>query len=164
MAILIRKAKVSDSKFLVSLAKELMDHNRQLARNDKTRSELLQLVGNVSSLWRRWALKCIKSPNSLVLVAENGGEIVGYSLNFIKENVKVYKIKKVGHVSDLYVSKGYRNRGIATKFMKEALKWFKKKGMKYLSIAVHAKNTNAHKIYKKWGFFDYHTEMRRRLG
>ena len=164
MAILIRKAKVSDIKFLVSLAKELMDHNMQLARNDKTRLELLQPVDNVSSLWRRWALKSIKSPNGLVLVAESNGEIIGYSLNLIKENVKVHKIRKIGHVSDLYVSQGYRNKGIATKFMKEALKWFKKKELKYLSIGVHAKNMKAHKIYKRWGFFDYHTEMRRKLG
>jgi len=163
VGILIRKATLKDASLLFLLALELMAHNRNLNKKDKVRYELLELVPNIRILWKKWVTKNITSPNGYVLVASFNGKTVGYSLNFIKENTKVYLVKKTGYVGDLYIKRGYRNKGIATKFKELAFKWFRKKGMKYVSIAVHSKNVKAHLIYKKWGFFDYHIEMRKKL-
>ncbi len=63
-------------------------------------------------------------------------------------------------MSDLYVKKGFRGMGIASAFKKEAFRWFRKKGVKYASIMFFVGNERAHKIYNKWGFFDFHMEMR----
>ena len=157
--IIIREAKMSDVKSLIPLAKELMDHNRSLAKN-KTRKEMLKLVPNVLLLWKKWVTKWIKSRNGFVIVAEIDNEIVGYSLNYIKENVKVYQVRKIGYISDLYVQKKYWRKGIGSKFKEKALIWFKKKKMKFVSLAVHAENKKAYEIYEKWGFLEYITELR----
>ena len=98
-----------------------------------------------------------------MLIAEIKNKPVGYSINYIKNNVRVYKLAKLGHMSDLYIKKGYRGKGIAKQFRDLAWSWFKKKGMKYIAIGAHAENKVAQKIYHKWGFFDYHIEMRRKL-
>jgi GNAT superfamily N-acetyltransferase len=159
----IRKARLKDVEELAPLAIELMTHHKELTKNEKDRHEQTILVPNAKSLWKKWASKWIRSPKGLILIAEEDGEIAGYSMNFIKENIKVYSLRETGHLADLYVRKKFRKRGLATKFKQMAFSWFKKKGIKYASIAFHAKNTRAHKIYKKWGFFDYQTEMRMKL-
>ncbi|MDO8554558.1 MAG: GNAT family N-acetyltransferase [Candidatus Micrarchaeota archaeon] len=169
MRVTFREATTKDVPVLFKLAQELMIHNRILNKADKTRYKLLKLVPNIKKLWVRWVTKQITSSNGSVIVAEiknlkkSKNEIVGYALIYIQDNVKVYSIRKTGYIGDLYITQGYRNKGIATKFKELAFGWFKKKKMKYASIAVHSKNIKAHSIYKKWGFFDYHTEMRRKL-
>ncbi|MEW6529094.1 MAG: GNAT family N-acetyltransferase [Candidatus Micrarchaeota archaeon] len=163
MKLTIRKAKLRDVELLIPLALELMMYVRNLNRKKTTEHDILKLIPDVKKLWKKWAIKNIKSQNSYVVVAVVDDEIVGYSMNFIKKNVPVYAVKKIGYVSDLYVKSGYRNKGIASKFKNLAFKWFKKKGLKYSSIAVYHKNIKAHAIYKKWGFFDYKIEMIRVL-
>jgi len=159
----IRKARLKDVNSLVPLASRLMTHNRSLAKTENARLEQYELVPNAMVLWNEWASKWIKSPKGLVLVAEDDGKLVGYSLIFIKKNVKIYSAKEIGHISDLYIEENFRGKGIASKFKKMAFSWFKQKGIKFASIAVHAKNRHAHSVYEEWGFFDFLTEMRIKL-
>ncbi|MBI2079667.1 GNAT family N-acetyltransferase [Candidatus Micrarchaeota archaeon] len=163
MKILIRKAKLTDVKNLVYLSIELRHFHALLSGKNKTLIEFKKLKPNWKSIFKKWLIKNIKSKNSLVLVAEYWRELVGYSLFQIKDNVPIYSITKLGHVSDLYIKKIHREKGVASKFKKEAFKWFKRKGLKQLSIMVHSDNKKAHKIYRKWGFYDYHTELRKKV-
>ncbi len=161
--VIIRKATIRDLEKICVLTGELMQHNSSVQKTQSEKTQL-KLVSNIVSLRKKWLAKNLRSIDSLPLVAVVDGEIVGYSLNYIKKNIPpIFVIKKLGYVGDLYLKKGYRGKGIATKFQKIALPWFKKKGMKYSSIGVNAQNKKAHFIYKKWGFFDYHIEMRKKL-
>ncbi len=162
MKISIRRAKPADIDALAALWNGLMLHHRKLCGRDK-RAENLELRKGAESLWRRWALKNIRSPNGLVLIAEDRGKPVGYSLNLIKPNIPVFRIRRLGHMSDLYLKPGYRGKGIGTRFRDEAFRWFRKKGVRHASIAVRALNPVSWKIYRKWGFLDCHLEMGRRL-
>ena len=74
-----------------------------------------------------------------------------------------YKIKKIGYISDLFIIRNYRAKGISSRFKDEAIKWFKKKNIKHISIAVHRENKLAYSIYRKWGFLDYHIELRKKI-
>lgn len=159
----IRKASLKDVEDLVLLASRLMLHQQSLAKNEPVRLEQYELVSNAMILWKKWVSKWIKSPKGLVLVAQEDGKLIGYSLNFIKENVKIYSVKQIGYMSDLYIEGNFRGKGIASKFKEMAFSWFKKKRMKYASIAFHTKNLHAHSVYEGWGFFDFHTEMRVKL-
>jgi GNAT superfamily N-acetyltransferase len=159
----IRKATLKDVKQLVVLWKGLMNHHIRQCRKGSAEHELHSLSKNAEGLWKKWLKKNIRSRNSLVLVAEKDGKLIAYSLNFIKENVKVYKVKRFGHMSDLYVEKGYRGKGIGSGFRKQTLAWFRKKGMRFISIASHACNPSSRKIYHKWGFFDYSFMLHQKL-
>ena len=154
---IIRKAKQTDIPKLLKLWYKLMLFHR------KKSSSSLDLSNDSDVKWLAWVKKWMRSPDGLVLIAQENKRIVGYSLNHIKANVKIYKLKKLGHMCDLYVETEYRKKCIASAFKKEVFAWFKKKKMEYASIAVHSINPQAHKIYKKWGFRDQHIEMRKKL-
>jgi GNAT superfamily N-acetyltransferase len=154
---MIRRARLSDLQHILPLWHELM------AFHMRRTGPMLALAPDAEKRWGAFAKKNIRSPNGLVLVAEIDGEIVGYSLNFIKNNVPVYRLRRLGYMSDLFVKEAHRGKGISSAFRKEAFAWFRKRGMRYASIVVHAINPDAKRIYRGWGFAEQHIEMRRRL-
>jgi len=81
----------------------------------------------------------------------------------IKKNTPIFSLEKLGHISDLFVRKKFRGIGISSMFRDEAIRWFKKKRMKYATLDVYPDNVIPYKIYKKWGFFDFHLEMRKKI-
>jgi len=159
----IRKAKVQDVGQLALLWKELMLHHLRLCRKGTAGYEMHRTAPDAERVWRAWIRKHIRSRNSLVIVAESDSRIVGYSLSFIKKNVPVYRIKRLGYMSDLCVTKPYRSRGIGTSFHKEVFAWFRKKKISYASIMYHARNPDAARLYARWGFSPFHAELRCRL-
>ena len=94
---------------------------------------------------------------------DNNGTIVGYNLVQIKSTIPIFKNKKVGHLADLYMQKEFRGQGLSTKLRDASMRWFKKNNVKSISINVYPDNPHAYKIYKKWGFFEYKIEMRKKI-
>jgi GNAT superfamily N-acetyltransferase len=158
----IRRARPRDINALAALWKGLMSHHTKLYGRD-ARAVNLKLRKDAESIWRRYALRQMRSSNGLVLIVEDDGVPVGYSLNIIKPNIPIFRIRKLGHIGDLYLKPGYRGKGIGTRLRGTVFRWFRKKGIKHTSIAVHPINSVSCSIYRKWGFSDYHLEMRRRL-
>jgi len=168
MAITIRKAISKDVPEILNLWKGLMLHHQKLVRKNREKKPLLGLVPDARGKFRKWVGQWMKSDDGLVLVAEDkearsGKKIVGYSLNFIKQGIPVFKVGLFGHMGDLFVKQGYRGKSISSRFKNAAWKWFRKKKMKYASISYYPENKDATEIYRKWGFLDYHIEMRRKL-
>jgi ribosomal protein S18 acetylase RimI-like enzyme len=94
-------------------------------------------------------------------IAEERGEIIGYSGGEIEKALGFVKSKRLGHMFNLYVKPEYRKKGIGKKLIKEVLAWFKKNKVKELKILVYPHNKPAHEIYKKLGFKDYIIELRK---
>ncbi|MDD5171530.1 MAG: GNAT family N-acetyltransferase [Candidatus ainarchaeum sp.] len=159
----IRKANLADLDSIVVLWKGLMAHHRSLAKKKTAERDMVELAPDAERRWRLWARKNMRSRNGLLLVAEEDGKIIGYSLNNIKSNVRLFKVKKYGYLSDIFVAKTHRKRGIGNAFLKAALGWFRKKRMRYAAIAYRACNRQAGQVYSKWGFHDNHVELVRRL-
>jgi GNAT superfamily N-acetyltransferase len=161
---IIRKAKLSDAPAILELWKEFIKyHSEVLIKKEKRLIPHLKNKKDAPELFLKYVKKCIRSKNYLINVAEDGNKLIGYSLLQIRNTIPIFKIEKTGHFCDLFVKKEYRGKKISSKFKEEAIKWFEKKGVKYLSIQVYPGNEHAHNIYKNWGFFDYHIEMRRKI-
>ena len=160
----IRKAKLGDVPNLLYLWKEFMEYHDEMLikQNPRLKPHLIKRK-NAEIIFKKFIKKNIRSKNSLVSIAEVNGKPAGYSLIYIKTNIPVFELGKIGHISDLFVKKQYRGMKISSKFKNEGIIWFKKKRIKYISLQVYTDNKFAHSIYKKWGFFDYHIEMRRRI-
>ena len=158
----IRKAKMRDVERVVEMWKEFRkEHDRKrIEENPKLRKHIKKKKG-AEKIFKKWITKNIKSKNSIVWIGEADGEIAGYSLNYIKENIPVFEIGKLGYFGDLFVRKKFRNKNISSKFKNKTIEWLEKRGIKNFAIRVHAGNKKAHKIYKKWGFIDYQMEMRK---
>lgn len=103
--------------------------------------------------------KNLKQKNTVFFIAEDKGKIIGYSGGEIKENPGFIRLKKRGHLFNLYIKPKYQGKGIGKKLIKETLKWFKKKKVKDLMIMVYSFNKKAEKIYKGLGYRDYIKEI-----
>ncbi len=160
----IRTAKIVDVPEIVELWKEFMlDTRKIIAKTDMKLSRYDELNSHGPSLFKKFAVETIRDRNGLVLVAEEHGRLVGYSLSYIKKNIIVYKLAKLGHVSDLFVKKNYRRQRIGSRFKTRIFSWFASKGIKHATLNVSPANPNAYKAYLKWGFETYCLEMRRKL-
>lgn len=57
-----------------------------------------------------------------------------------------------GFIDELYVESKYRQIGIATSLLKEAIRWMKKNKCSLIDIDVKAQNKGAIKLYRELGF------------
>ena len=160
----IRKAKLKDVTKIVNLWKEFMkNHDELVIKVDKKQKPYTEKKTDASSKFKKFIEKNIRSRNGIIYISEVDRRLVGYLLAYIKENIPIFKIDKLGYISDLFVKKEFRGLGVSSKLKEEVFKWFKKKKVKYASISADSRNKYAHSIYKKWSFVDYHIEMRRKL-
>ena len=162
--LLIRKAGLEDVENIIVLWKEFMKEEcNEVAGNNSSFRPHLTLKKYAELNFKKFIQKSLKSNNSLIHIAEVDGKSAGYSFSYVKSNIPVFKLDKIGYISDLFIKPEYRRMGISSQFKNKAAEWFRKKGIKYMSIMVNVENSNAYKIYKKWGFMDYHLEMRMKI-
>jgi ribosomal protein S18 acetylase RimI-like enzyme len=93
-------------------------------------------------------LASIGSDDSTTLIALQGDEIVGYALLAVRDQPGFYKVKKVGAISGLMVSREYRRRGIATRLIDEARTYFGRQGVRYFTLYTSAANEEAIRFYE----------------
>ncbi len=162
MAVKIRNATAKDVPTLTRLWHGLMNHHMSLAKT-KEQKELYELREDAEGRWIGWLTGYLQSDDGLVLVAEDNGKVVGYSMNFVKPNIPIYVVDKLGHFSDLYIEPEYRGKGIGREFFERVMAWLKKKKIRYASIGAQSVNPDAQEIYRKWGNKEFYLELRKRV-
>ncbi|NLZ80792.1 MAG: ribosomal protein S18-alanine N-acetyltransferase [Clostridiales bacterium] len=86
----------------------------------------------------------LKLPNTIYLVAEKQGDIVGY--------IGIWKILDEGDVTNIAVRADSRNQGIGQLLISEAISIAKNDGIKDLTLEVRKSNQSAIFLYEKNGF------------
>jgi len=161
---IIKEATLDDIPRIVDLWIEFMKEHDNLIINENPKLKEFEVKDkNMGESYKEFLKSHIESPDGIVFIVQENEEIVGYALLFIKDEIPIYQNKKIGYASDLYVKKNFRNKGISSKLRDKALEWFKEKGMKFVAAPLHSDNKFAHSVYKKWGFFDYKIEMRKKI-
>lgn len=148
----IRNFKKSDAQELLRLIKLMVEHHQNLDSYYKPFSQYQNLEGEIKS----WA----SDKNIKILVADQGGGLIGYG-RFSIEMAPTYAVaKKIGAVDDIFIEKPYRKQGMAEEIFKESLKWFQKKKARNIELNVDCRNEAAIKFWRKLGFFEYKLRMR----
>jgi len=90
-----------------------------------------------------------KNPHSMLFVAEllDAEQIIN-----IIGAIVVWLIVDEAHIATLAVHPEYRNKGVATELLSEALCVALDKGMTQATLEVRANNSIAHKLYERFGF------------
>jgi RimJ/RimL family protein N-acetyltransferase len=90
----------------------------------------------------------IQRLTDLFIVAEMDRKVIG-DLSLANDSWTL-----TGHVAYLgmEIQKGYRNQGIGTRMMQQALDWAKRQRIKRVELEVFAENTPAIHLYQKFGF------------
>src|SRR5262245_51366311 len=119
---LTRRATSGDLPALVELWREMWDYN---ARQDPRMAA--SPVAN--SIQRNWLEGHLESERSLVLVAQDGRDVIGYALATILENPPIVTHQFFGYVSELSVTEPRRRSGVGTLLLDGVHAWFRTKGL-----------------------------------
>lgn len=94
--------------------------------------------------WRRsFFLSDIHRPDGLCIVAENETGVVGYLVAWGRVEV---------HIANIAVSAQWRNQGIGTALMQEALQFARRQQAEGVFLEVRVSNTGAQRFYRRFGF------------
>lgn len=160
----VREATLKDlDKIIELMEKFLREHFGNLIKKNSRNKEYFALKSNAFDMVGEFVKNIIKGDKGTIHIVEEKGILIAYILLEIKQDVPIYVIEEFGYIAGLYVRKQYRGNKISSKLYKEAYKWFKKHGIKHITIGVNPENKRAHLIYKKWGFFDFRIEMRNQI-
>lgn len=88
----------------------------------------------------------VKNKNTLFIVAEEEGEILGY--------LGMYIFSDEADISNVAVSKQYRRQHIAKQMMDDILLKAQAAGVKHVTLEVRETNVAAIKLYENMGFVE----------
>ncbi|MFH1294941.1 MAG: GNAT family N-acetyltransferase [Candidatus Aenigmatarchaeota archaeon] len=159
----IREATPEDIELIIELWNEFQDYQKDLLKKDPTLKSYLEKKKDAKQIFRNYITGRVESPEAKVMIAYADGKPAGYCLYMIEKTIPIFKMEKIGYISDLFVRPSFRGQGISSMFRDKAYEWFRKIGLTHVSIKLYPGNIHAHSIYAKWGFRDYHIEMRRKL-
>jgi ribosomal protein S18 acetylase RimI-like enzyme len=144
----VRKAACADTKVIVALWKEMV---RLHSRFDRR----LEMKRGAEKQFARWIKENLGKKDSLVLVAEDEGKVVGFCLAIMAKNPPVKSEREYGLISDLAVTQRSRRRGIGTLLVEKALAWFANNGSWHVQLSAAHYNPLAQDFWRKLGFTDF---------
>ena len=144
---IIRKATIEDFE-------KLKDIKLESKKDEMKYSDSLKPLSKTIDIYFEYFKAELNKKNSSVFIAEDK-KPVGIIIATYFIPLRISKFARKGYVSNLYVKKNYRSKGIGKKLLNISLKWLKKNKVKYISLEIHLENEKALKFYRNLGFKDY---------
>ena len=141
-----RRAKLSDLPVIIRLWRELIGYHEALGGQD------FRLAPTAERDWRKYLRGHLTSANKLCLVAETGGESVGFLLASIELRPPILMERRYGHISDAYVQESERRKGVGKALVTEAMHWFEEKRIMRVRLQTDARHTLGFAFWKRHGF------------
>ncbi|MEM1676395.1 MAG: GNAT family N-acetyltransferase [Nitrososphaerota archaeon] len=122
----------------------------RLKRLNEEFDPLLKNVQNVEEACREYMKKAIESRDSLVIVAEHEGRVVGVLKAGFIDRV-FYDPPLEGQIQEFYLLPQYRRMGIGKKMLEYAMEKLKDR-VSFITVSFPSLNTIAVSFYQKFGF------------
>ncbi len=97
--------------------------------------------------------------DAIVLVAERGGEVVGYAYAGIEPRSWKELRERAGFIHDILVDEGNRRTGIADLLLDAAVAWVRRQGVPRVLLWTAARNEDAQRLFVRKGFRGTMIEM-----
>ena len=140
-----RKANSKDANAISLLWAEFFDYHFSVdplyQRKKDSEKDIAELL-----------LKAVDDENKFICVAKYNESLIGYIWCEIDKKPSCYEKRFYGLVSDIAVTKKYRDQGIAKSLLKNGLDWFKTKNIKHVEARVLLANPLATKFWTSSGF------------
>lgn len=107
----------------------------------------------------RFLISQLADPNSLVLVAEHGGAVVGYVYAAVESTNWMELRGPCGVVHDVYVDEVARRLGAGRELMRAAIAWIRSKGRSQVVLLTKTRNEHAQHLFAALGFRPTMIEM-----
>jgi len=152
---IIRAATIKDFKKLKDIKLESKKYEMQY-------SDSLKPLNKTIDIYFEYFKAELNKKNSSVFIAIDKKPI-GIIIATYFVPLRISKFTRKGYVSNLYIKKNYRYKGIGKKLLNISLKWLKENNVKYISLEIHLKNKNALKFYRDLGFKDYTLKLAKKI-
>jgi ribosomal protein S18 acetylase RimI-like enzyme len=107
----------------------------------------------------RFLVSQLTNPNSLVMVAEHGGAVVGYVFADVEPTNWMELRGPCGVVQDVYVDESARRLGAGRELMRAAIAWIRSRGQKQVVLMTKSRNKHAQHLFTTLGFRPTMVEM-----
>ena len=148
MRVKIERASEKDIETLLEFSRRLNEFERKIYPNYQ---EFEKMKDRVERFFR----KRVNREDNIFLLAKVDDKPVGMIYGWIVRPFPFFKEEKYGYIAEVWVEEEFRGKGIGKKLLKEIIKWFKEKGIRWIRTDVLQKNKNAIKFYEKFGFKEF---------
>jgi ribosomal protein S18 acetylase RimI-like enzyme len=107
----------------------------------------------------RFLVSQISNPNSLVMVAEHSGAVIGYVFADVESTNWMELRGPCGVVHDIYVDAAARRLGTGRELMSAAIAWIRSKGRSQVVLLTKSRNEHAQRLFTRLGFRPTMIEM-----
>ncbi len=133
MMVTIRKAMDEDIDSITSLWEELMLFHARL-------DPIFSPSPSGKEHYGLWLERNLHQDDSIVLVAEDDNEIVGFVLAHYRHLPPVILHRDIGFISDMAMAEGYRNQGIGRKLYNRAEELLRRMGATRIELKTSSRN------------------------
>jgi len=141
---------------VAALWRDLLAYHREIGEKDVRLATAL-------SEGREFIKEHIGPKDRLCIVAESGGTAVGFLVATLRRRSPTFGGWRYGHVYDAYVKGPFRRRGVGTKLVEEAFRWFRRHGVRRVQLQVRARNVAGLRFWKDLKFDDLAKTLERRV-
>ena len=107
----------------------------------------------------RFLVSQLEDPESLVLVAEHAGDVVGYVFAAVESTNWMELRGPSGIVHDIYVDESARRLGAGRALLRAAIAWVRSKGRTQIVLLTKTRNEDAQRLFASLGFRPTMIEM-----
>lgn len=93
----------------------------------------------------------LENPAYIVLVADSGGEVVGYLAGLCRE-ADTLRLVRSAELESMFVAPGWRGRGVGQQLAERFLAWARAHEVAWVTVSAYAANTQALAFYERLGF------------
>lgn len=147
----IREASEGDVNSIAVMIARLKTLNEELDPSFRVREDLLEAA-------KEYARSSIDSSNVLLLVADVGGEVVGFIRVELVDRI-FYEPRIKALITDLYVKPEYRRRGVGKLLVEAAIEEAMRRGAGLISAVFPEGNVIAKSFYQNLGFKPFQLEF-----
>ena len=141
----IRRATSSDIDTIARLRLSLQQHV------EESNPLVWRMTERGKKLLKQEIRKDLSSRNTRVLLAEVGGETIGFAQGEVASRSD-YSPRKVGHISLLYVMKRFRRKGFGRRLIKELCRFYNSNRAEHLTVRYIIGNEEAEAFWTQLGF------------
>ena len=152
---IIKKATIKDFE-------KLKDIKLESKKDEMKYSDSLKPLSKTIDIYFEYFKAELRKKNSAVFIALEKQPIGIIIVTYFKP-LRISKFPKKGYISNLYIKKEHRKKGIGKKLLDISLKWLKQNNVKYISLEIHLENKNALKFYRNLGFKDYTLKLAKKI-
>jgi len=135
--------------------REVVEFVRELQNHESAFYDRMLPSSEIGSWYVLRALRDARGSGGEFLVAELDGRVIGYATVLVGQSSQELLdevLYTYAYVGDLVVAKSARRRGVGVALLEECERIARRAGEKWLRIGAIAANSDAARIYERYGF------------